>query len=99
VRIWRRQIVLFLVAIHLPAGALIGLAVHTASQAWERAAKTGSRPAARGGRTVRRELVSHLEAIKLQEINRLMRPADSSNARGPANPAVIFTAKMETTCV
>jgi hypothetical protein len=44
---------------------------------------------------VRRELSSRLETIKLQEINRLIRPPDSHGARNPANPAVILTATLE----
>ena len=44
---------------------------------------------------VRRELSSRLEAIKLQEINRLMRPLGPSGARGSENPAVIFIASLE----
>jgi len=44
---------------------------------------------------VRRELSSRLEAIKLQEINRLMRPPGPSGARGSENPAVILVASLE----
>jgi hypothetical protein len=63
----RRQILLFLIAILLPAAILIGLAARMMYQERELAAKrlTDQRHAAAD--QVRRELSARLEAIKLQE--------------------------------
>jgi len=91
----KRQILLFLVAIFVPAGVLIGLAGRIIYQDRELAAKRATDQRRAVVEQVRRELSSRLEAIKLQEINRLMRPPDSNGASGPAGTAVIFTARLE----
>jgi signal transduction histidine kinase len=90
-----RQILLFVVAIVVPAGALVGLADRIFTQDRELQAKRAMDQRSAAVEQVRRELSSRLEAIKLQEINRLIRPRDSRGARGSANPAVLFTATVE----
>ena len=90
----KRQIFLFLAAILVPAGALIGLASRLMYQDRELAAKRAVDQRRAAVDQVRRELSSRLEAIKLQEINRLMRPLGPSGARGSENPAVILVATV-----
>jgi signal transduction histidine kinase len=91
----RRQILLFLIAILLPAAILTGLAARIMYQERELAAKrlTDQRHAAAD--QMRRELSARLEAIKLQEINRLIRSPISAQAKDPANSSVVFTATVE----
>ena len=48
---------------------------------------------------VRRELSARLEAIKLQEINRLIRSPISDQAKDSADSAVVFTATIEGDCL
>jgi len=91
----KRQIFLFLVAILVPAGVLIGLAGRIVYQDRELAAKRAVDQRGAAVEQLRRELSSRLEAIKLQEINGLMRSADSSRLPGSENPAVVFTARLE----
>jgi hypothetical protein len=91
----KRQIFLFLFAILVPAGVLIGLAGRILYQDRELAAKRAVDQRRAAVDQLRRELSSRLEAIKLQEINRLMRSPNSNGARGSENPAVIFTARLE----
>jgi signal transduction histidine kinase len=91
----KRQILLFMAAVLMPAGALVGLASRIVYQDRELAAKRVIDQRRAAVEQVRRELSSRLETIKLQEINRLIRPPDSRGARGPANPAILFTATLE----
>src|SRR5580658_9072913 len=91
----KRQIFLFLVAILVPAGVLIGLAGRIVYQDRELAAKRAVDQRSAAVEQLRRELSSRLEAIKLQEINGLMRSADSTQVPGAENPAVVFTARLE----
>jgi hypothetical protein len=91
----KRQIFLFLAAIFVPAGALLGLAGRLMYQDRELAAKRAVDQRRAAVDQLRRELSSRLEAIKLQEINRLMRPLGPSGARGSENPAVILIASLE----
>jgi signal transduction histidine kinase len=91
----KRQIFLFLAAIFVPAGALLGLAGRLMYQDRELAAKRVVDQRRAAVDQLRRELSSRLEAIKLQEINRLMRPLGPSGARGSENPAVILIASLE----
>jgi signal transduction histidine kinase len=91
----KRQILLFLVAILVPAGVLLGLMGRIVYQDRELAAKRAVDQRHAAVDQVRRELSSRLEAIKLQEINRLMRSPNSGMARRSENSAVIFTARLE----
>jgi hypothetical protein len=78
----KRQILLFLAAVLMPAGALIGLAGRIVYQDRELAAKRAIDQRHAAVEQVRRELSSRLETIKLQEINRLIRRAKSRKPRG-----------------
>ncbi len=80
---------LFLAAILVPAALLVGLATRLLYQDRELAAKRAADQRHIAVDQLRRELNSHLEAVKLQEINHLIRSLK------PNNPAVIFTAKLE----
>ena len=91
----KRRILFFLAAVLVPAGALIGLAGRIVYQDRELAAKHAIDQRQAAVEQVRRELASRLETIKLQEMNRLMRPPDSRGTHGFASPAVIFTATLE----
>jgi len=85
----KRQALLFLAAILVPAAVLIGLATRLLYQDRELAAKRAADQSHIAVDQLRRELDSRLEAVKLKEINRLIRSLK------PDNPAVIFTAKLE----
>ena len=91
----KRQIFLFLIAILVPAGVLIGLTARILFQDRELAVKRAGDQRRAAVDQLRRELSSRLEAIQLQEVNRLMRSPDENGERGAANPAVIFTARPE----
>src|SRR5215472_2748700 len=91
----KRQILLVLAAILMPASALIGLAGRIVYQDRELAAKRAIDQRQAAVEQVRRELSSRLETIKLQEINRLIRPPDARGSRAPINRSVIFTATLE----
>lgn len=85
----RRQILLFLIAILLPAAVLIALGARTIGQERELAAKRITDRRRDALEQVRRELLARLEAIKLQEINRLIQSS------GPENAAVILVARLD----
>jgi len=91
----KRQILLFLAAILVPAGVLIGLAGRLMYQDRELGAKRAVDQRRAAVDQLRRELSSRLEAIKLQEINRLMRSPNGNRPQDSASPAVIFTARPE----
>jgi signal transduction histidine kinase len=91
----KRQILLFLVAILVPAGALILLAGRIIYQDRELAGKRLIDQRRAAVEQVCRELGSRLEAIKLHEINRLIRPPDAGGTRVAASPAVVFSAGFE----
>ncbi len=89
----KRQILLFLIAIVVPASVLMILAGRIMVQDRELATKRASDQRLAAVSQLRRELAASLEAIKLQEINRQIRspnqPQESSNS------AVIFTAALD----
>jgi signal transduction histidine kinase len=91
----RRQILLFLTAILLPASVLIGLGSLTIVQERELAIKRVADRRRDALEQAGRELFARLEAIKLREINRLIRLAGTEQAKGPENPAAILVAKIE----
>jgi hypothetical protein len=91
----KRQILLFLVAILAPAGVLIGLAGRIMYQDRELAGKRAVDQRHAAVDQVRRELSSHLETIKLQEVNRLIRAPKTNWASVSGDAAVIFTAMVE----
>src|ERR1700677_3074272 len=91
----KRQIFLFLAAILVPAGVLIGLAGRIMFQDRELAAKRAIDQRHAAVDQVRRELTSRLEAIQLQEINQFIRGPSSEWTQDSENPAVIFVGKLE----
>ena len=92
---YKRQVFLFLAAILVPAAVLVGLASRILYQDRELAAKRAADQRRIALDQLRRELDAHLEAIKLQEINRLIRSLHLNPAQDSGNPAVIFTARVE----
>jgi len=89
----KRQIILFLVAILVPASVLIILASRIMVQDQELAAKRAADQRLAAVAQLRRELAASLEAIKLQEVNRLIRSPNQPQDSG--NPAVVFTATLD----
>src|SRR5207247_7339034 len=78
-----------------PAAVLIGLAARIIGQEHELAGKRAADERRNAIEQLRRELAAHLEAIKLQEINRLIRSPGVGWTDGPENSAVVFLAKLE----
>jgi signal transduction histidine kinase len=91
----KRQIFLFLAAILVPAGVLIGLAGRIMFQDRELAAKRAVDQRHSALDQVRRELYPRLEAIKLQEINRFIGAPSSNAPQNSDNPAVIFVGRLD----
>src|ERR1700722_8349797 len=91
----KRQIFLFVIAILVPAAVLVGLAGRMIYQDRELAAKREADQQRTAVNQLRRELEAHLETVKLQEINRLIRSAKVSREPESDNPAVIFTARLD----
>src|SRR5580658_1519978 len=89
----KRQIILFLIAIIVPATILIVLAGRVMVQDRELATKRVSDQRLAAVSQLRRELAASLEAIKLQEINRQIRSPNQPQDSG--NPAVVFTAALD----
>jgi signal transduction histidine kinase len=92
---YKRQVFLFLAAILIPAAVLVGLASRILDQDRELAAKRTADQRRVAVDQLRRELDAHLEAIKLQEINRLIRALNGNRAQDSDNPAVVFTASVQ----
>ena len=91
----RRQILLFLIAILLPAAVLIGLGARTIVQERELTITRAADRRRDALEQLRRELFARLEAIKLQEINLLIRSTTLGQPHGPENPAVMLVARLE----
>ena len=92
---YKRQVFLFLAAILVPAAMLVGLASRILYQDRELAAKRAADQRHIALDQLRRELDAHLEAIKLQEINRLIRSLSLNRSQNSDNPAVVFTASVQ----
>jgi tetratricopeptide (TPR) repeat protein len=91
----RRQVLLFLIAILLPACVLIGLGGRTIIQEREVAIKRAADRRQDALEHLRRELFARVETIKLQEITRLIRSPASEWPQRPANAAVILVARVD----
>ena len=87
----KRQVLLFFLAILLPAAILIGLMVRIVIQERELASKRAADERYQATEQLRRELTSRLETIRLQQINRLIRGLRWTGP--PEDPAVVFVAK------
>jgi signal transduction histidine kinase len=90
----KRQILLFLSAILVPAGVLVGLSGRLMYQDRELSLKRAGDRHRAAVEQLRRELVARLDAIRLQEINRQIRSTHSDTAQYSDNPAVVFTAVL-----
>lgn len=88
----KRQILLFLSAILVPAGVLVGLSGRLLYQDRELSLKRAGDRHRAAVEQLRRELSARLEAIRLQEINRQMRPTHADAGQYSDSPAVVFTA-------
>jgi signal transduction histidine kinase len=90
----KRQILLFLSAILVPAGVLVGIGGRLIYQDRELALKRAADRHRAAVEQLRRELAARLDAIRLQEINRQIRSTHSDTAPYSDNPAVVFTAVL-----
>jgi len=90
----RRQILLLFFAIVIPAVVLITLAVRVVRQETELSEKKLIDERRSALDQVRRELAARLQAIKLQEVNRLLGNAEATVKRVPESP-VVFVAQIE----
>src|SRR5262245_11211385 len=90
----RRQILLLFFAIVIPAVVLITLAVRVVRQEAELSDKKVTEERRAALDQVRRELAARLQAIKLQEVNRLLGNAESVMRRVP-EPPVVFVAQID----
>src|SRR5215472_19077728 len=90
----KRQILLFLTAILVPAGVLVGISGRLVYQDRELALKRAADRHRAAVEQLRRELAARLDAIRLQEINRQIRSAHSDAGQYSDNPAVVFTAVL-----
>src|SRR5437016_1636842 len=91
----KRQVLLFVTAILLPTAVLPGLGARMIRQERELAGKRATDERREALLHLRRELTASLEAIKLQEINRLMRSPGGHWTPAPESPAVVLVSKIE----
>jgi hypothetical protein len=82
-------------AILLPAGTLIGLAARSIHQEQELIGKRAADERLQAADQVRRELADRLEAIRLREINRLIRSPNVRWMEPADNPAVVLIARPQ----
>jgi signal transduction histidine kinase len=85
--------VLFVIAILIPAAVLVGLGLRVVRQEAELARTRLVEDRRRATTQLARELTATLEAIRLQEVNRLIREPGLSLAR-PAHPATVLIAEI-----
>jgi signal transduction histidine kinase len=90
----KRRVLLFLVVI-LPAAVLVGLAVRVFRQEAELANKREVDQRREALEQVRRELSTRLEAIKLEEVNRLRDESAQPGLRHAPDSPVIFILPIE----
>jgi len=91
----KRQILLFITAILLPGCTLIGLAARSIHQERELIEKRADDERLQAADQVRRELADRLEAIRLREINRLIRSPGAHWMEPANNPAVVLIARPQ----
>jgi signal transduction histidine kinase len=95
---WRRrkrQLLLVLIAILLPAGVLVSLAVRVFRQEAELAEKRMADVRRDALVQLRREVAAKLEAIKLQEVDHLRDEPRLPITRRPPGSAVVFVVPLE----
>src|SRR5438105_4121641 len=89
----KRQFILFLTVILLPAAVLVGLAIRVVRQDRELAHKRADDERNRALEQLSRELAARLETIKLQEINRLIRDPHAPDSS--ADPAIVLMTRLD----
>src|SRR5437016_5136836 len=94
---WRRskRQILFLLTVILPAAVLVGLATRVFRQERELAGKREADQRRDTLDQVRREVATKLEAIKLEEVNRLRDEPSQPLLKHPADSPVIFILPIE----
>ena len=90
----KRQILLFLSAIVVPAGVLVGISGRLIYQDRELALKRAADRHRAAVEQLRRELSARLEAIRLREINGQMRSTQADPGQDSENPSVVFAAVL-----
>src|SRR5262245_5067415 len=90
----KRRVLLFMVVI-LPAAVLVGLAVRVFRQEAELAHKREMDQRREALEQVRRELSTRLEAIKLEEVNRLRDESAQPGVRHAPDSPVVFILPIE----
>ena len=91
----KRQILLFLSAILIPSAVLITLAIRVVRQETELAEKRVAEERRDALEQLRRELSARLEAIKLQEVNRLIAESDYPPPPRSSDSPIVFTAPLD----
>jgi signal transduction histidine kinase len=91
----KRQLVLFLAAILVPAILLIGLGIRVLRQEGELSDKRIADDRRTALEQLRNELSTKLEAIKLQELQRLQEDSRPSVTRRPADSPVVFILPLD----
>ena len=89
-----RQLVLLVAAILVPAAVLIGLGFRVVRQETELSQSRLVEERRRATAQLARELTARVEAIRLQEVNRLIREPGRSFER-PSHPATVLIAEIE----
>src|ERR1051326_448744 len=90
----KRQI-LFSLTVILPAAVLVGLAARVFRQETELAANREAEQRREALEQVRREVATRLEAIKLEEVNRLRDDSSQFMLRHPPDSPVVFILPIE----
>jgi signal transduction histidine kinase len=91
----KRLLLFFLIAILLPASALIVLAWRLVRQEAELANSRAGEERRTAVEQLRRELSARLEAITLQEINRRIRAPGSPGTERPSDPSIVLVTTLD----
>src|SRR5688572_15187453 len=89
-----RQLVLFVAAILVPAAVLIGLGLRVVRQEAELSQNRLVEERRHATAQLARELTARVEAIRLQEVNRLIRDPSLSR-EPPSHPATVLIAEID----
>jgi signal transduction histidine kinase len=91
----QRRILLFLVAVIVPASVLVALSLRMIWQERELAEKRLAEERRRRVNEIRQELLAQLERIKLQEVSALAAPAEKGRPTQFQHPAVVLVSRVE----
>src|SRR5262245_26860773 len=91
----RRRVLLLLAAVLVPAGVLVTLAVRVVRQEAELGEKRLADERREATEQLRRELAARLDAVRLQEANRLAAQGAASARVRAADSLVVFTAEID----